>query len=99
MKHTTPPPAPLFDFPRCAQHDNPVALQAEAQMNRTGRRSRTLDRVLALLELGPCTSTELATVTFRYSARIYDLRRLGYVIDTDLNCRTGISTFTLKGTP
>jgi hypothetical protein len=70
-------------FPPAAPADAPPAVLAEvADMNASGRRARSIQAVLDALRTGPKTSDELAVIcrTHRYSARVYDLRRLGFVI-------------------
>lgn len=44
----------------------------------TGQRKKILDR----LTQGPVSNIELAAICFRYSARIHELRKLGYDIET-----------------
>lgn len=44
----------------------------------TGQRKKILDR----LAQGPVTNIELAAICFRYSARIHELRKAGYDIQT-----------------
>lgn len=62
------------------------------------RLSRQALAVLARLEAGPATNLELIPISTRFSARIYDLRRAGYVIDTDQGDKaSGVTTYTLKG--
>lgn len=63
--------------------DPEVAKRAEVLLNRSGRRLRTLDRIYDRLLAGPATNLELAEVTPRYGARIYDLRELGCVIHSE----------------
>ena len=81
-----------------AQHDNPVAQQAAAEVTASGRRDRDLDLVLAALRVKARTGRELLAITHRYSARIHDARRLGYrILTTPLG--RGEFLFTLKGEP
>lgn len=62
------------------------------------RLTRQACEVLARLERGPATNIELIPISSRFSARIYDLRKAGYVIDTDMVDRAnGITLYTLKG--
>ena len=62
------------------------------------RLTRQALAVLARLEAGPATNIELIPISTRFSARIYDLRKAGYVIDTDQVDRgAGITRYTLKG--
>jgi len=55
---------------------------AELEANTSGRRVLMIDRILLALSRGPRTSADLARITARYGARIYDLRRLGWTIQT-----------------
>lgn len=67
--------------------------------NRVGDRSRPrmVAQVLAALRLGPVTSARLAAITPRYGARVYDLRRLGCVIET--RNRTEGAVYVLRSEP
>lgn len=48
---------------------------------RVNHRSMILGMLLKAGRLG-CTSQELGQVTWRFSARIYDLRQKGFIIET-----------------
>lgn len=62
------------------------------------RLTRQAVAVLARLEQGPATNMELIPIATRFSARIYDLRKAGYIIETDmLDSSNGITLYTLKG--
>lgn len=51
-------------------------------------------KILALLKRkAKVTNRELNQICFRYGARIYDLRKLGYVIETN---REGLGYFSFK---
>jgi hypothetical protein len=65
-----------------------------------GRESKR-DRILAMLETGPCTSYQLALVTHRFGARILELRQAGYVIEREDFVEGGRewSVYTLVGQP
>jgi hypothetical protein len=57
-------------------------------------------RVLARLRKGPVTNTELATIALKYTSRLSDLRKAGYVISCEsLNMATGVTTYRLVGGP
>lgn len=47
------------------------------------RRMSNRDRVLARLQSGPASNRELNDICFRYGARILELRRDGFHIDTE----------------
>lgn len=64
-------------------------------MSADGRRVRSVDRILAALRTGPRTNLQLAEITPRYGARIYDLRRLGHDIAT-ANGDGAVTTYTLN---
>lgn len=66
-----------------------IGREAERLLNLSGRRGTTLVRVLAALLEGPKTNLQLMEITPRYSARIYDLRKKGLKIRTDLNVSGG----------
>jgi hypothetical protein len=61
------------------------------------RRDNTAQRILARLAQGPATSIELARITHRFSARIYDLRKRGHQITREDHKHDGAewSTYTL----
>ena len=52
------------------------------------------DRILALLRTRPRTNTELNRVAFRYSARLHELRRDGYIINTE-RVKEGVFRYSL----
>lgn len=88
------------DLPNASRHDGPqVCIDAERLLNESGRRGATLHGVLDALRGGPKTNAELAEITPRYGARIYDLRKLGVRIRTDRPRVDGIVTYTLEQEP
>lgn len=62
------------------------------------RLTRQAGLVLARLQEGPATNMELIPISTRFSARIHELRKKGYIIDTDYLSRDkGLTQYTLKG--
>lgn len=62
------------------------------------RLTRQAEAILRRLESGPATNVDLIPIATRFSARIHDLRKAGYVIETDMiDRRHGITRYTLKG--
>jgi hypothetical protein len=51
--------------------------------------------ILERLRLGPATNAELSVISLKYTGRLSDLRKAGYVIDAK-RCEGGIWTYTLK---
>jgi len=47
------------------------------------RRETKAQAILARLQLGPATSYDLARITHRFSARLLELRRAGYLISRE----------------
>jgi hypothetical protein len=85
----------LWDLiPASKATDPAVCHQAEEAMNADGRRTRTVVLIEMALSTGPKTNHELAEITPRYGARIYDLRRLGYAITTQI--KGGTTTYTMN---
>lgn len=73
----------LWDsIPAAKKSDPAICRDSEAAMNSDGRRTRTVVLVEMALSSGPKTNIELAEITPRYGARIYDLRKLGYAVET-----------------
>jgi len=66
-----------------------------AQSDEIDRLETQRGRILARLLLGPATGAELADVGgFRYGARIFELRRRGWIITlTDRDRRTGRTVY------
>lgn len=63
-----------------------------------GRLSEQAEAILARLFRGPATNWELARIAIRYSARIHDLRKAGFQIETEhLNHASGEVRYTLRG--
>lgn len=59
------------------------------------RRATHAGRILERLRVGPVLNTELNRICFRYSARIYELRKLGHVIEVE-KLADGVTRYTLK---
>jgi hypothetical protein len=59
------------------------------------RRTSAKERVLARLRLGPATNIQLNELCYRYGARILELRRAGYDIETR-PIEAGVYQYTLK---
>jgi hypothetical protein len=52
--------------------------------------------VLERLQAGPATNMDLIPISTRFSARIHELRKHGYRIDTEKNTPSrGLTTYTL----
>lgn len=81
----------LFDD--AGQPASPVVAEAK-------RLTRQQTLVLARLREGPATNMELIPISTRFSARIFELRKQGYKIDTECIDRAkGLSLYTLKAEP
>lgn len=83
-----------FDlFDEAGQPVSPAAAEAK-------RLTRQQTAILERLRAGPATNMELIPISTRFSARIYDLRQVGYKIDTECIDRAkGLSLYTLKAEP
>jgi hypothetical protein len=55
-------------------------------------------KILARLVESPATSRDLNNICFRFSARIHELRKEGYVIRSE-RIKDGLFRFTLEGEP
>lgn len=86
----------LFDAdgePRKLPGDSPAVAERK-------RLTRQATRVLELLREGPKTNMELVPITMRFGARIFEMRRRGFVIDTDVIDRAaGLVLYTLRKEP
>jgi len=89
----------LFGWlPPAAKAGDPESARTAAlNLERSGRRESAGERILRRLRRGPVSNLELARITLRYGARIYDLRRQGYVIETEARGESGITLYVLKG--
>lgn len=67
---------------------------AEHELNRSGRRTTQLDRILGRLRQGPATNRELAKISLKYTGRVSDARSLGHVIEVEQRGR-GITLYSL----
>ncbi len=86
MRHVNDTPPPLF------QVADPNAARVDVE-RLTGQNRIIYD----LLLTGPKTNMELAAVTPRYGARLYDLRKAGVVIETiESHDGTGLVRYRLK---
>lgn len=72
------------------------AAHAAEQQQEHQRRAGAADRVLALLQEGPQTNLTLIRVCQRISGRIYELRRMGWLIDAE-PIAPGVWQYTLRG--
>jgi hypothetical protein len=81
----------LFDAPPAIPPRDPrVAPAAVARL------SAQSAAVLERLRRGPATNTELAAITHRFGARLYDCRKAGYDIRITANDHaTGLVTYAL----
>lgn len=64
----------------------------------TDRKPTQAERILATLEQGSATSIDLNKICYRYSARLYDLRKQGYVIK-DRRLKQGVWEYSLVKEP
>ena len=78
---------------------DPISHEAERRLNESGRRQTTATRILEALADGPKTNAELAAITVRFSARIFDLRHRGYTIKTELVGNDGVAVYTMEAKP
>ena len=84
----------LFDNPRPpAPRDPSVAPAARPRL------MRQAVAILQMLRTGPQTARDLTAITHRFGGRIYDLRKAGCHIDTDVEQKTGVSTYMLIHEP
>ncbi len=65
----------LEDIPAAPASAPELVHQAAEDLNAGDRRGRMVNAILERLERGPATGPELAAITHRFSARIYDLRQ------------------------
>lgn len=80
----------LFD-----QSGQPNTLDDPIQSPRLTRQQAA---VLARLQQGPATNVELMPLSMRYSARIFELRKAGWIIETDyIDKAAGICQYAFKG--
>lgn len=80
----------LFD-----EAGQPSILQDPTQGKRLTRQQAA---ILERLKQGPATNMELIPISTRFSSRIHELRKVGWLIDTDyLNKANGLTQYTLKG--
>lgn len=78
----------------------PTRVQQSAEVAERRRLTRQCALVLARLREGPATNMELIPISTRFSARIFELRKIGYVIDTDcIDRAAGLTNYTLKREP
>ena len=84
----------LLDWvpPAVVETADPNVIPAERR-----RLSRQNLEVLELLKRGPARTDELCRITHRFSARFYDLKQAGFVIECiDTDTVTGLRVFALK---
>ena len=78
-------PAQILVDPRLADEERP-------------RLTRQCLAVLERLRQGPATTMELIPISTRFSARLHELRKQGWIIETDrIDKASGVSLYTLKG--
>lgn len=95
-----PPPREPESLPPISRSTDPeTSHAAEREINRSGRRVRQVDKILARLREGPATNAELAELSLKYTSRISDLRARSYVIECKRHGRGGITTYQLKWEP
>lgn len=71
--------------------------QLSAVVAEIRRLTRQAQLVLARLLLGPATNMELILISTRFSARIFELRKKGYFIETEYIDRAkGLTLYTLR---
>ena len=64
------------------------------------RLTRQASLVLDRLRIGPATNMELIPISTRFSARIHELRKQGFVIDTEyLDRARGLVLYSLRKEP
>ena len=71
--------------------DRPAILEADSP-----RLNKQCLAILERLRRSPVTNTELNAIAFRYSARLFELRKAGHVIETEKR-DGGLVVYTLKG--
>lgn len=70
------------------------AVRHGPEAQRLNRQCRT---VLAMLQVGPCSNRDLASVALKYTSRISDLRGAGYRIAVvERDTRTGLAMYALR---
>ena len=92
-------PTPIEQLPYPAKGlDPPAAHEAAGNLIFSGRRGGTLHKIRERLMAGEATNVELARITPRYGARIYDLRKQGFDIETvSQNKATGVTVYRMRG--
>lgn len=62
-----------------------------------GRLNKQAQAMLARLQSGRVTNIELATIGLRYSARIDEMRKAGYVVEVvERSAKTGVTVYELQ---
>lgn len=79
----------LFDNPRTLRAADPNIDAADEP-----RLSAQCQTILARLQSGPATNTELAAIALKYTSRISDLRKAGYSV-TNKRQSGGVTVYTL----
>ena len=75
-------PRALEDVPIARRSDPVMSHEAAREVTDSGRRLTQAEKILNRLMAGPATSGELAGLSIKYTGRVSDLRKLGYVIVT-----------------
>ena len=73
----------------------PYQQHAAEERQEAHRRASAKARVLARLQQGPATNEELNAICYRYGARLLELRRAGWPIDTEPLC-AGVFVYRLR---
>lgn len=62
------------------------------------RLSRQCELILSRLREGPAKNTELVAIALKYTGRISDIRKAGYVVEViERDYETGITLYALRG--
>lgn len=81
---------------RLARRTDPATShEAAREAVKSGRLSTQCQAILELLRQGPASSSELATISLKYSGRVSDLRKKGHHITATRD--GGLWWYTLEG--
>jgi hypothetical protein len=86
----------LETIPVAAKDDPATSHEAEADVNARGARGRQIVLILDLLKSRPASTLDLLNFAPKYSGRISDLRRMGYIISAK-RVGEGEWIYTLEG--
>jgi len=74
--------------------------QLEFQFEPPARLTKQCASIVARLQKGPATNTELSSIALRYSARIFELRKAGYQIEIiSRDDESGVCLYSLTKEP